>query len=456
MTPEQLRALNVALVAFMRVFDVCVQYDPTAGHLHSYCRGLLSDLARKSVEPIALACGTAVRTLQEFLRDAVWDHFRVRDLLQGYLVRLSALNAPDELGTIGVIDETSAAKKGTKTPGVSRQYCGERGKIDNCVVTVHLGIARGLFKAIVDAALFLPQAWNEDRERCRGAKIPDDLIYRPKWRIALEQVARATANGLKLEWLIFDEYYGGKPAFLHELDAQGHRYIAEVPRNYRCLGRRPKGKKPKGGWRGKRVDNLTRYSPTWNRQPWCGVTLTRLTLEDQLWEVRAGPVYLIRNRGNRRHRDMTDRTYWLIVARNAATRKTKYFLSNASAGTPVEILLRVAFCRWNIEHSFRVCKSELGFTHFEGRSYIGMIRHQILCILMMAFVAEHTDRLRGKNPEITMEQVCRALNERCRAWQNNRRHTSTIVYTAEVIEYHQKRNKAARDSRRKARPSLRI
>jgi SRSO17 transposase len=396
MTPEQLMALGPAFAAFLRLFEVCIVYRPTVEHLHCYCRGLLSDLPRKSVEPIALVCDTAVRTLQEFLRDHVWNHFGMRDLLQHRLTRQSAVNAPHELGTIGVIDETSTAKKGTKTPGVSRQYCGERGKVDNCVVTVHLAIVRGLFKTIVDAALFLPQVWSEDRKRCRQAKIPDDLIYRPKWQIALEQVARATANGLTLDWLIFDENYGGKPAFLHELESQGQRYIAEVPRNYRCLARRPQGKKPQGGWRGKRVDHLTRFSPTWNQQEWRGVTLTRLTLEDQCWEVRAGHVYLIRNRGNRRHRDMTDRTYWLIVARNVATGEVKHFLSNASAGTPVEVLLRVAFCRWNVEHAFRVCKSEIGFTHFEGRSYVALMRHQILCMLVMAFVAEHTNRLRGK------------------------------------------------------------
>jgi SRSO17 transposase len=396
MRPDQLMALGTALAVFLRVFEVCIVYRPTVEHVHSYCRGLLSDLPRKSIEPIALGCGTAVRTLQEFLRDHVWDHFRMRDLLQQRLAGQPALNAADDLGTIGVIDETSTAKKGAKTPGVSRQYCGARGKVDNCVVSVHLAVVRGLFKTIVDAALFLPRVWSDDRPRCREAKIPDDLVYRPKWRIALEQVARAVANGLTLDWLTFDEYYGGKPAFLQELDAQGKRYIGEVPRNFRCLTHRPKGKKPKGGWRGKRVDNLARFSSAWNQQEWRGITLTRLTLEDQQWEVRAGQVYRVDNRGNRRQRELTSRTYWQIVARNTMTGQVKYFLSNAAAETPVETLLRVAFRRWNVEHALRVAKSEIGFGHFEGRSYVALMRHQILCLVVLGFVAEHTDRLRGK------------------------------------------------------------
>src|SRR5262245_50167866 len=107
MTPEQMVALGAAFAVYLRMFDQYVTYRPTADHLQSYCRGLLSDLPRKSIEPIALACDTAVRTLQEFLRDSLWEHFRMLERLQQYLTGIAALNADDELGTIGVIDETS-------------------------------------------------------------------------------------------------------------------------------------------------------------------------------------------------------------------------------------------------------------------------------------------------------------------------------------------------------------
>ena len=391
MMPEKLMALGTAFAAYLRFFEDCIAYAPTVEHLYAYCRGLLSDLPRKSVEPMALACGTAVRTLQEFLRDHVWDHFRMRDRLQQRLSEDAVLSAADDLGTIGVIDETSVAKKGTKTPGVQRQYCGARGKVENCIVTVHLAMVRGLFRTLVDAALFLPQAWSEDRERCRQAKIPDDVVYRPKWRIALEQVTRATANGLKLDWMTFDEHYGSKPGFLEDLDARpGMYYVGEIPRNFRCLATRPRGPKPKKGWKGKRVDNLARFSPAWNHRDWQSVSLARLTLDAQEWEVRAGQVYLLR-RG-----ELSERTHWLIVARNLATGEIKYFISNAPVDTPLEKLLRVAFTRWNVEHTFRVAKSEIGFDHFEGRSYVALMRHMILCLLVMGFVAEHTDRLRKK------------------------------------------------------------
>ena len=87
MTPDQMLALGTAFAAYLRLFEDCIAYRPTVGHFHSYCRGLVSDLARKSMEPIAMACGTAVRTLQEFLSDHVWDHFRMRDQVQQRLAR---------------------------------------------------------------------------------------------------------------------------------------------------------------------------------------------------------------------------------------------------------------------------------------------------------------------------------------------------------------------------------
>jgi len=391
MTPEQLLALGGAFALYLRLFEDCFTQARTVEHLHAYCRGLLSELPRKSIEPMALACGTAVRTLQEFLRDHVWDHLRMRAQLQRRLAEQALPDTADDLGTIGVIDETSVAKKGTKTPGVQRQWCGSLGKTENCIVTVHLGFVCGRFKTLVDADLYLPKSWDQDRERCREAAIPDDVVYRAKWRIALEQLDRAAGNGLKLDWVTFDEYYGGKPGFLAALDERpGMYYVGEIPRNFRCLAVRPRGKKPKKGWTGKRVDNLARFSSAWNRREWHGVSLARLTMDDQEWEVRAGQVYLVR-RGT-----LSDRTYWLIVARNVATGEVKYFISNAPAETPVEKLLRVAFSRWNVEHTFRVVKSEIGFSHFEGRSYVALMRHMILCLLVMGFVAEHTDRLRGE------------------------------------------------------------
>ena len=143
MTPEQIVALGPAFADYLQQFLFCCDYTQTFDLLGVYCRGLLSDLPRKTCEPIALASGTAVRTLQEFLKDHAWSYRIARDTLQEHVAATLGRIPGDELGTVGVVDETATAKKGTKTPGVQRQWCGERGKTENCVVTVHLGVARG-------------------------------------------------------------------------------------------------------------------------------------------------------------------------------------------------------------------------------------------------------------------------------------------------------------------------
>src|SRR5207244_703153 len=133
-------------------------------------------------------------------------------------------------GTVGLVDETGTLKKGTKTPGVQRQWCGERGKKENCIVTVHLGVARGRYKTLIDAELFLPQSWDQDRDRCREAGIPDDKVYRPKGEIACRQVLRARALGIDLDWLTLTSTTAASPAFCATWTSRGCPTSARCPR----------------------------------------------------------------------------------------------------------------------------------------------------------------------------------------------------------------------------------
>lgn len=395
MTAEQIAGLGPALTAFLDSFRPCFGRRDTYAHLGTYCRGLISDLPRKSVEPIALAAGTAVRTLQEFLTHHAWDHDGMLDRIQRRVAE-QHLPAPgetpaDELGVVGLIDETSAPKKGDKTPGVQRQYCGTLGKIENCIVTVHLAVRYAAFLATLDSDLFLPEeSWDMDQARRAEAKIPDDVTYRPKWMIALEQIDRATANGVRFDWLTFDEWYGAKPEFLFQLEQRGLNYVAEVPRSFMCWPTLPAYRSLQAPFAAKRVDNATVWGKPFRNQDWQTVRLTRQTLAPQEWKVKAAQVHL------QFDGKPSDRTYWLIVARNTETGEIKYFVSNAPPKTRLLVLLKVAFCRWKVEHAFRLVKSEIGFTHFEGRRWKGLLRHMILCQAVLLFVAEQTTRLRGE------------------------------------------------------------
>jgi SRSO17 transposase len=392
MTEKELDALGPALDDFLRPYLYCCGYTQTFAHLSTYCRGLLSELPRKSAEPIALASGCAVRTLQEFLRDHDWHYAQVRAQLQGYVAtHLSGL-PDDDLGNVGLIDETSAVKAGTKTPGVQRQYLGCVGKIDNGIVTVHLGVCKGRYKTLLDAELFLPQEWAADRGRCQEAGIPADLQHRPKWKIALEEVDRARSNNLQFDWLTFDEGYGQAPEFIVGLDDRQLCFVGEVPKSLSCLAAKQPGRRPDAPVKGRWAEEVVRQSPVFQKQLWRQVKLAQQSGGQQVWEVKAAQVWQVQGK------KWSQRTYWLNWARNVATGEEKYFLSNASATAKLTTLVRVAFQRWNVEHCFRVGKSELGFSHYEGRNYTGLMRHQVLCLLMLTFVAEHTERLRGEKP----------------------------------------------------------
>src|SRR3954463_7976770 len=124
MTEQEIAALGPAFAAELRTYRGCFKQDRTARHFDTYCRGLLADLPRKSVEPIALAAGTAVRTLQEFLVTAEWDQGKARSLLHAHVKGHLAQLPPEPQVALGVIDKTSCRKQGDKTPGVQRQYLG--------------------------------------------------------------------------------------------------------------------------------------------------------------------------------------------------------------------------------------------------------------------------------------------------------------------------------------------
>jgi SRSO17 transposase len=398
MTEEQIAGLVPALRDHLRSYNRFLGREPIIGHIGMYCRGLLSDLPRKSVEPIALAAGAGVRSLQLLLSQHEWDEAGLRDAMQRRIVQ-EHLPAPgqqriDAVGVVAWIDETSVAKKGNKTPGVQRQYCGSTGKIDNCLVSVHLSVEYGGFSSIVDSDLYLPQSWIDDPERCREAGIPADLPFRTKSQMALEQVKRAVGNGMRLDWIGFDEGYGGNPSFLLGLEAMGQTFIGEVPKTFHCFSGPPKYQSLQRPYVAKEARNLVAHGKTFAGKSWKSYRVAHKTVADSLWKVKTGRVH-ISVEGV-----CHDRAYWLIVAKNTGTGEIKYFISNAPERTSVKRMLEAAFSRWGIEHLFRVAKTEIGLGHYEGRHYRGLLRHLMLCQLTLLLVAEQTTRLRGEKPAV--------------------------------------------------------
>jgi SRSO17 transposase len=402
MNVAQIRQLQPELTRFLHRFDDCFARKDTRAHLPVYITGQLSDLPQKSVEPIALEAGVAPRTLQEFLSQLHWNHDRMDD-------RLLEIVREEHAGphALGIFDETSDVKKGDKTPGVKRQWCGAVGKTENCLVTVHLGYARDDFHCLLASELYLPEDWAQDRPRCRAAGIPEEMSYRPKWQIALELYDQAVAKGLHFDWMTFDEGYGGKPGLLQGLCDRQQRFVGEVPKNFvgwlkpPRVVTRPFHKHRRG--RGRKVPRLASGSPPARR---VDELLNRRELRDQPWQrwrikdTDKGPmVWEVKHlRFTPKGEDgLPGAPMHLIVARDVLNpAEVKFFVSNAPAETPVAPLLLVAFSRWRVERCFEDQKGEIGLDHYEGRRYVGLKRHLTLSAVSYLFLSRMRQKFGGE------------------------------------------------------------
>ncbi len=386
MTADQILALEPALADFLGEFADCFGRSEPREHLRHYVRGQLSNLPRKSVEPIALFNNIAPRTLQEYLNTDVWDHPRARDRVQQIVAR-----DHEDPKAIGIIDDSGHPKSGQKTPGVQWQYCGRLGKTANCVVTVQLAFSSfdTRFRTMLDTELFLPESWSNDRERCREAGIPDDVVYRAKHHIALEQLDRAEANGVHLEWTTADIWYSEKPDFLAGLEQRDHRYVVEIPRNLRGWLYNP-GAEPTHPARG--VEELCHAARSITRQEWTPFHIKNTDKGPMVWKVKSAPFWLRRG-------DQVRGGYHLLWAYDPLhPDEEKWFLVWDPLEDKLETWLHVAFARWPVEHLLQNKKSELGFSHFEVRKYQAVMRHWYITMVSHLFLARQTEQLRGEKP----------------------------------------------------------
>lgn len=402
MDADQIRGLRPLLTRYLKRFDSCFARRDTRAYLPVYVEGQLSDLSEKSCEPIALASGVRPRTLQGFLAHYKWDEDLARR-------RLHQIVAKEHGGPhkIAIIDETSDVKKGDKTPGVKRQWCGTRGKTENCMVTVHLAYAQDDFHCLLDGDLFLPEDWAADRARCRAAGVPDQVEYRPKWRIALDLYDRARANDVRFDWLACDEGYGGKPEFLRQLEARGQGFVAEVPTTFtgwtiapevterpyrRERGRGRKTPRLKSGSRSAMsVQTMLKHSPALRDQAWVKYRVKDGQKGPLVWEVKHTMITMKDENG------LPGMRLHLVVARNVLDpSEVKFFVSNAPADVSVQTLLLVAFSRWRVERCFEDQKQEVGLDQWEGRRWLGLQRHLILTSISYLFLARARWRLREK------------------------------------------------------------
>ena len=354
-------------------------------HFIAMEKGLLSDLERKSIEPIAIAYEGSenVRNLTNFMGTSKWDdagmHEEYRRDTSGQLAH--------EDGMI-TVDDTGFPKKGRNSVGVARQYCGRTGKIDNCQVGVMTGYVSRYGYGLIDHELYMPEKWFDDghaalRKKCG---VPTNLKFRTKNAIASEMINKAAYSGhFPAKYVGADSAYGNDGAFLDSLP-EGMIYFADVKKDHLVFVGHPDMAVPAYSGNGRKPwKEAPEFPPRSVKEiaedtelPWNGVVL----------DIGAkGPI--ITSDKYLRVTEVRDKApgkdVWLYV-RKLSDGSCKYALCNESADASDEDLRKPALMRWSIEQCFNECKDYLGMDHYESRSWVGWRRHMLLCLIAHLFI----------------------------------------------------------------------
>lgn len=336
-------------------------------HTADYLRGLIAQVERKNGWQLAEHAGYShPRGMQRVLQRYAWEAGAVREDLRRYVVA----ELGDPAGVL-VVDETGFVKQGKHSVGVARQYCGTLGKIANCQVGVFLGYASPRGRAGMDGALFVPQEWFRDPQRCQKAGIPQGRVHRTKPQLALEMVAGALDGGVLARWVVADEVYGSDGKLRRGLEARGQAYVLAVRSN-----EKPTTWPPYGAPGQVAVAELVARVPAeaWQRHS-CGEGAQGPRLYDWAYvplrpALREGWVHAVLIR---RH---------LLRKEDLA-----YYLVYAPVHWPLEESVRAAGARWSIEEVFKLAKGQVGLDHYEVRSWQGWYRHITLALVALAVLA---------------------------------------------------------------------
>ncbi len=344
-------------------------------------RGRLSALERKTSEPIAYQAGRHRKPVQHFVGAGAWDDEAVMAELRRHVAE--DIGAPD---AVLIVDGSGFAKKGTASCGVARQWCNRLGKVENCQIGVFLGYAAPGGHTLVDRCLFLPRDWAEDVKRRRKTHVPEAVVYRESWRIALDLLDRSAA-ALPHGWIAGDDEFGRASAFRGELRRRHERYVLDVPANtlVREIARRRDGTRPPF----ERAEQWAARQP-----PSRWKTLTIRAGEKGPLQVRA----LKRRVQTKEEGGCVGPTETLVVIRTLGRApQWWYTLSNAPRRTRRATLVEVHGARHRIEQSLQAGKGEVGLGQYEVRSWVGWHHHMTLALLALWSITLQRRRMGKKN-----------------------------------------------------------
>jgi SRSO17 transposase len=376
-------------VAYVDGLTSVIGHADRAGPLKGYCTGLLAAEGRRSVEPMAAVTAPAGVSAQHqkllhFVANSTWSDAAVLAKVQGMVVPKIERHGPIEAW---IIDDTSFPKQGKHSVGVHHQYCGQLGKQANCQAVVTLSIANHHASLPIAYRLYLPEVWIEDAERRKKARIPEEITFKTKPQIALDQIRAACAAGVRKGVVLMDAGYGNDSALRHGVSALGLSYVAGIVPTIKVQAVMKSGKP------GPRVDAkalaLSLPKHAWREIGWREGTNERLSSRFARVRVRTSPI--------RRAKDRAEETL-LIEWPEGEDEPTKYWLSTLPESTSFRDLVDIAKMRWRIERDYQDLKQEIGLGHYEGRGWPGFHHHGTLCIAAYGFLVSERETIPPSAP----------------------------------------------------------
>jgi SRSO17 transposase len=377
-------------MAYLERLTMAVGHADRHEPLRVYLEGLLLPGERKSVEPMAARIDprnvrSRHQSMHHFVATAPWNAQEIMKVARDYALEEFAHHGGIEAW---ILDDTAYPKKGTHSVGVGRQYCGVLGKQDNCQVAVTLSLANELMSVPAAYRLYLPEHWAEDRARRRVAGVPDDVIFKTKTQIALDEIDGLLADGVAKAPVVMDAGYGRATELRDEIAKRGMQYVAAIREEMTVQLPGQKGVREHIA-----VGDLARDIPksAWRSVWWRHGTKGEMRSRFALLRVRAAK----REPGRSEERPLE----WLLIEwPTTEPAPTKFWLCNLPAGTRISKIVNLAQMRWRVERDYEELKGELGLDHYEGRGWLGFHHHGALCIAAYAFLTAERARLSPPHP----------------------------------------------------------
>jgi SRSO17 transposase len=357
----------------------------------AYIAGLIGPGDRKSVQPMAARSDEAsYDRLHHFVGSGVWDEAP----LEAALLAVADRQVGGDDAWL-IIDDTALPKKGRHSVGVAPQYASSLGKNANCQTLVSVTLASREVPVMVGLRLFLPESWTSDTVRLDRARVPEELRpYRTKPEIALAEIDRVRAAGVRFGCVLADAGYGLSAPFRQGLSERGLAWAVGIPFKQKVYPADVSMLFPvaaRGRPRKNAIPDITSRpaqamleAVPWRKVSWRRGTKGKLSARFAAVRVRVadGPPQRIHDMGAQH---LPGEDVWLM-GEHRTTGERKYYLSNLPADTPIKQLAGAIKARWVCEQAHQQLKEELGLDHFEGRSWKGLHRHALMSMIALAFL----------------------------------------------------------------------